>query len=278
MSRPTAKERAGIFSGGWNIPKFGNASGMTAIRSADVNEQIIRPLNALGSMTIVKGDSNSVNYAEGNVQIVLKSLPGTAGNGAITVEEEDLNPTEPNCTKIRFPNGSVTSVSPGVVSVSVASGLTVEEQDGAPTVSSVTKIKFTNGTVTDNTGGVVSVAIAAERINAYQIDTVDTDWLNCHKLDSSGSPTGGSVAVAKPPKLMKSLVSATIDGIGVTYTHTSNTTRTATISAVDELQVIVPRYNIGDTIYAATPENYVGVSGKTLIDINVDGRAWCKKA
>jgi hypothetical protein len=66
----------GLFPIKW----FGKKSGLSAIRSGDVNMNIIRPLNSLGAMTVVSGSENAFKYADGNVQLVLKNLDG-GGSG-----------------------------------------------------------------------------------------------------------------------------------------------------------------------------------------------------
>ena len=66
-----------------------------------------------------------------------------------------------------------------------------------------------------------------------------------------------------------------IDGVTVTYAYPDTVTRTATISGSNETQVIVPRYLVNDLILGMTV-GYTGVTSVTIIDLNLDGRAWSR--
>jgi hypothetical protein len=83
--------------------------------------------------------------------------------------------------------------------------------------------------------------------------------------------------VAKPFLLRASI---TIRN-GITYAFTDPSTRTATQGSNTESQVIVPSYVANhDEIYAVSvPHTGVTESGRelTLMDLNIDGRAWAKK-
>lgn len=94
---------------------------------------------------------------------------------------------------------------------------------------------------------------------------------------------GGTVYVAKSTKLRNSIASETIDGTLVSYAYTGTyVRRTATGTGINETQIIVPRFLVGDILYAATiaavdltktPGNTVSV---TRIDVNIDARAWAQ--
>lgn len=102
------------------------------------------------------------------------------------------------------------------------------------------------------------------------------------------------VRIAKNPKLRNSVMTESIDGNVFTYAYGASApfnfvsrqaTGTVSGNAVSEFQVIVPRYLTNDEIWAipattgivsvadvisATPGAEI-----TLLDLNVDGRAWC---
>lgn len=83
--------------------------------------------------------------------------------------------------------------------------------------------------------------------------------------------------VAKPFLLRASITTRN----GITYTFTDPFTRTATQASNTETQVIVPSYIANHDEIFAVPVPHTGVteSGRelTLMDLNVDGRAWAKK-
>lgn len=63
------------------MPKFGKASGLTAILSRNVNEYILKPLNSLGNIRIVRqpeATEDRVVYSDGGILI---ALAGLANNG-----------------------------------------------------------------------------------------------------------------------------------------------------------------------------------------------------
>jgi hypothetical protein len=111
----------------------------------------------------------------------------------------------------------------------------------------------------------------------YRLKSIQSEYLTCRTWN--GTTEGGTdIYVAKNHKLRCSIASAVIDGVTVTYTYplADNVSRTATITTTSEDQVIVPRYLVNDLIFAVESSSGTGVSGKTLIDLNVDGRAWAK--
>lgn len=83
--------------------------------------------------------------------------------------------------------------------------------------------------------------------------------------------------VAKPFLLRASITTRN----GINYTFTDPFTRTATQASNTETQVIVPSYVANHDEIFAVPLPHTGVidSGRelTLLDLNVDGRAWAKK-
>lgn len=267
-------------AGGWKIPFFGKTTGRTAIRSRDAND-LVWPLNALGNITIIRTEKSydEVIYSDANLIIALKKEAQPPNvEGSITIEEMDGTPSVANVTTLKFPNGTVVNPSTGVVEINPGA-LTIEEVDGGPSVAFDTLI-VPNGSLTDNGGGEAQLTFNAGGVSQYRIKSVQGDYYTCRTWD--GTTEGGSdVYVAKPYKLRNSITSESIDGVTVSYSYASTVARTATISSVDEDQVIVPRYLSNDIIYVAT-SNYTGVSvsgtALTLIDMNCDGRAWAKEA
>ncbi|MDL5052175.1 hypothetical protein QQ056_01135 [Oscillatoria laete-virens NRMC-F 0139] len=83
--------------------------------------------------------------------------------------------------------------------------------------------------------------------------------------------------VAKPFLLRASITTRS----GIVYTFTNPSTRTASQGGNTETQVIVPSYVANHDEIFAMPVPHTGVmeSGRelTLMDLNVDGRAWAKK-
>lgn len=124
------------------------------------------------------------------------------------------------------------------------------------------------------------------------------DYLKCVPVGSS--PTSSPIYVAKPLKLRTSITSEVLDGTTVTYSITSNTTRTASFQGIDpgtglpttitENQVYVPRYlpqagaYKGDVIIVQAISPVLDSDGSAVqdgsgnniswLDLNVDGRAW----
>lgn len=109
-----------------------------------------------------------------------------------------------------------------------------------------------------------------------------SDYITLRPVGAGDSST--DFKVAKPYKLRHSITSASIDGDSISYTYAgdalSKQERTATVDATSELQIVVPRYLVGDTIYyASSVVTGVEVSGSDVgkLDINADARAWAKK-
>lgn len=255
------------------IPLFGKQSGLTAIRSRDTN-LIVRALNALLSMRVVRGGQDALTIADGNAILTLKD-PGEGSATTVTVTEVDGAPSIAADT-IQFPNASVTDVGGGIARIAFASALTVNETDGTPSDTAVTEIRVPNGSLTSVSAGVVSLAFSG--VQMYRYKSQAGDYIICRTWN--GTTEGGSdVEIAKPMKLRNSIVSAVIDGVTVTYTYGGTfMTRVATIAATTEDQVIVPRYLVNDLIFAIDSAGGTAISGalKDKIDLNVDGRAWSK--
>jgi hypothetical protein len=262
----------GLFPIKW----FGKKSGLSAIRSGDVNMNIIRPLNSLGNMTVAVGTKNEFVYGDGNVQLTLTSLPA-GSSGTLTVAETDGSPTVSGVSTIRFPDGSVTDAGGGTVDVTVSTAnLTVEDADSSPSITNVTKIKFPDGSVTSGGTGIAIVDLSSSvSVSMYRLKAVGADTLTCRTWD--GATEGGTdVTVAKNHKLRNSIASAVIDGVTVNYTYPTTTTRIASIGASSESQVVVPRYIVNDIVFVTSPSGGTGVSSVSKLDINADGRAWAK--
>ena len=140
---------------------------------------------------------------------------------------------------------------------------------------------------------------AASGLRIAQMITINVssfgDYMLCRTWD--GTTEGATmIAVARPFLLRKSVFDGfLIDGYSYTYASVSQRVKTRDSDDKAETQVIVPAYVNSDTsdirhiIYAAT-----GISGGTKVletgneldptkpvtwlDLNVDGRAWAKKA
>lgn len=115
----------------------------------------------------------------------------------------------------------------------------------------------------------------------FRIVTVQDDHLVCNTWDGTAAGSG-AVLIAKPYLLRRTpFHGKTRDGI--TYSYAAAQSRTATLGADSENQVVVPNYVAGDVIYAADVASKggagVAVDGRTvrLLDMNVDGRAWAKE-
>lgn len=142
--------------------------------------------------------------------------------------------------------------------------------------------------VIDLTGGAAAPADAkgvgaAGLIQQFEVKSVEADYLTCRTVTSAGVGTV-DVPVAKPYLLRNAIVSRTVSGAVITYTYTNTQERVATKTPDTETQVVVPRYEATDRIFAAR-----AVGGATgvkdanknpvrWLDLNLDARAWAKKA
>jgi len=95
-----------------------------------------------------------------------------------------------------------------------------------------------------------------------EIFDIQNDYCMCYAcvIDINGVKHIGTVPiyVAKPPRLRRSLTSENIDGATITYSYIDMNTRTSNDGINTQIEVIHPRYNIGDVIYA-TLYDYTGV-------------------
>ena len=255
-------------SGGFKLEPFGK--GRNAIQTTYANE-LVNCLNPLGNISIVRGKEDKVLYSDVGVSLQLGIAPGAAeSSSSITVSESDGTPSVSDVTEIKFPSGSVTDDGGGVVTVTSIGSISVTEFDSSPAVSPCSEIKFPNGTVTDMGSGVAGINLTS----MMRVKSIQADFITCRTWD--GSTEGSTdIYVAKSFKLRNSITSAVIDGVTVTYTYPDTVTRTATIAGSDETQVIVPRFLVNDLLLAMIA-GYTGVSSVTLIDLNLDGRAWSR--
>jgi hypothetical protein len=119
-------------------------------------------------------------------------------------------------------------------------------------------------------------------VNQFKVQEVLDDTLRCRTWLGTALGTT-DITIAKPYKLRRTPFDAqtvVIDADSILYTYQSGTRRTATVvgTTSTEKQVIVPRYLVGDIIYACEVEDTINVTGTvTQIDLNVDGRAWARK-
>lgn len=136
-------------------------------------------------------------------------------------------------------------------------------------------------------------AAEAGVIKQFRLKEVFGDYLRCREFD--GTTEGGTdILVAKPYKLrrtpfdgaghevtFKRESNGQVQTIGYRYANDPNhpvgfCTRTATVTqnGQAEFQVIIPRFILGDVIFASQAENGTGVAVAEWQDINCDGRAW----
>ena len=104
--------------------------------------------------------------------------------------------------------------------------------------------------------------------------SVQDDAITCHSFDD-GIEGVTPIVIAKPYKLRRT----PFDGFtvaGVSYVYNSAIEREATdVTPLTILEEIVPRYTVGDVIYAM---HVAGNAGISLIDANLDARYWSKTA
>lgn len=125
---------------------------------------------------------------------------------------------------------------------------------------------------------VVPTAKAASfgtNVKLYKYKSMSGDYLTCRTWD--GTTEGDTdIYIAKPYKLRRSIASETIDGTLVSYTYASDSERTATDGTNSETQKIVPRYLVDDLVWGITATTAVTKDNAslTILDMNIDGRAW----
>lgn len=113
----------------------------------------------------------------------------------------------------------------------------------------------------------------------YSVLTLGVDILTARIFTSSTvADASRTFNIMLPWTLRKS----PFDGLtvnGVHYVYTANNKRTATQGATTETQLITQDYFVGSIIYASPLRYPIVVSGTTvtLIDKNLDGRAWAKQ-
>jgi hypothetical protein len=113
----------------------------------------------------------------------------------------------------------------------------------------------------------------------YKLASEEANHLVCHTWNGTTEGTT-EIRVAKPTKL-RQVASEDIDGWVVNYVY-GGIGRTATFEdATTEAQAIVPCYLVGDVIWTMEVDDSFVTSGSpattiTILDINVDGRAWAK--
>lgn len=124
------------------------------------------------------------------------------------------------------------------------------------------------------------VAAANDVRRRFRFKSMGADHIIARTWDGT---TEGTIdtPIAKPFLLRRSI---TARG-GLTYTYTSDTTRTASDGATTEDQVVVDSYVLDDEIYAdrvqggtgVDPVLVGGVSTRVVwLDANLDARAWAR--
>jgi hypothetical protein len=121
------------------------------------------------------------------------------------------------------------------------------------------------------------------KIQTFKYKSMQGDYLVCRSWD--GTTEGASdVYVGKATKLRHSITSETIDGTAYAYSAYSLTAQTRVSTPAGgaaENQIVVPRYLANDIIYAMAGRTFLAAVGTppnttqiTLMDLNIDGRAW----
>lgn len=157
---------------------------------------------------------------------------------------------------------------------------------------SAKRLNETVDRITDISEGAAGPADAAGvaqgpgAIQHLEINEVKGDYLLCYAVSSDGTGTT-EIPVAKPYLLRQALTYRN----GITYAYQSVlegtvaiVERVGTNGTDTETQRVVPQYFKGDRIFASKLIN--GGTGVTdvddmpvrFIDLNLDGRAWAKKA
>lgn len=124
-------------------------------------------------------------------------------------------------------------------------------------------------------------------IDAYKLVTMAANHITCRPYTDTGDATT-PVPIAKPYYLRYSRSQVTVDTITINYTYDAidspNAQRVASSGFATQKEIIIPRYKVGDIIYAVRfPEGLSATddlaleSNTHLLDLNVDGRAWARK-
>lgn len=126
--------------------------------------------------------------------------------------------------------------------------------------------------------GNIDQSVLIAPLFAFQISSIQGDYLEGVLLDNGATVTTTIYNIAKPWLLRQSLASRD----GVSFTYTTSQEKTATDSPTVETWVVTPSYVVGDIIYATRVANRMGVDDSggdeiLWLDVNVDARAWAQK-
>lgn len=126
-------------------------------------------------------------------------------------------------------------------------------------------------------------------VRQFKIVSQDADYLKCNAYD--GVASGDLVYYVAKPYLLRRTPFDGESRAGIEYEYSSDSARVADDGVDTEDQTIVPSYQADDIVYAI-----MGIAGGTSerldsdesggeteprimwVDLNVDGRAWCKVA
>lgn len=135
-------------------------------------------------------------------------------------------------------------------------------------------------TLTGNAKTTTTAGLVVERFRLVSAETGNGDYIYCHTWDGTNEGTD-LIKIARPWRLLRTpWHDQTIDG--QTYYYVAFNRRHVRASGVQENQVVVPKFRIGDEIFAVkdvtrgsgvTDE---GGSPVAYIDLNRDGRAWAQ--
>ena len=120
-------------------------------------------------------------------------------------------------------------------------------------------------------------------VTRYRLKGIEADRLACVTWDGTTEGTT-TVYLAKPFKLREAVTTETIEGVRYNYTYTTgpdslNKYRIAKIqgqTAEYERCVVTPEWLLNDEIFAISGST--GISNTTLMDLNLDARAWAVHA
>lgn len=151
------------------------------------------------------------------------------------------------------------------------------------------------------TRGVNGTTLSAEfpsresGVQQFRLESIQNDFYTCRKWNGT-EVVGNEVYIARPfTHRVSNFNGQTIaynsdgDAFSASYTYASATKRTKTIAGAAETQVLIPLFKTGfDLIYAVkcdqpltagpanTPITDPNDSPITLLDLNLEGRAWSK--
>lgn len=121
------------------------------------------------------------------------------------------------------------------------------------------------------------------KIERLALREVKDDYLVCRSWD--GETEGDTdIYVAKSPKLRNSVTEETLDGTDYTYTYSASFVERVSTNTDDdttETQKIVPRWIVGDEVFAIRTPTSIQTEDAddiSLLDLNVDGRAWAAQS